>query len=109
MNSIAFLMMLGIFAVLAYWYVRNAEAGRDGGMAPLALLDDDEQGRAEDSAAHLTGAAAIRAKVAGTDGDREDIRTRKADDTDETPASPLRTSATRTPQKQKAYRVRKDN
>lgn len=73
MNSFAFLMMLGMFALLAYWYVRNAEAGRDGGLGPLALTEEDaaadgsEEGEAMP---RVTGAAAIRARIQGQDPTR---------------------------------------
>ncbi|GGD15527.1 hypothetical protein GCM10011342_25350 [Aquisalinus flavus] len=52
--------------MLAYWYIRNADAGRDGALGPLALKDDDGDGGAGDTL-HVTGAAAIRARVQGQD------------------------------------------
>ena len=63
MNSIAFLIMLGVFACLDYWYIRNTQAGEDGGLGPLALKDDAGTDKHEEERTPLSGAAAIKAKV----------------------------------------------
>ena len=94
MNSIAFLMMLGIFAVLAYWYVRNMQAAQDGGLGPLALMDDPDLPGTETEAAPLSGAAAIRARV----------KAQHEDGATEAPAPADRSA----PGTRKAYRLKDD-
>jgi len=101
MNSIAFLIMLGVFAGLAYWYIRNTQAGEDGGLGPLALKDDADTGKDRDDRAPLAGAAAIKAKVrAQTDGeaDTEKPVENKTDQADAADKS----------DKPKSYRMKED-
>ena len=42
MESIEFLLIVAIFAVVIIWYLRNAEAKSDGLLGLLALKDDPE-------------------------------------------------------------------
>lgn len=104
MNSIAFLMMLGIFGGLAYWYIRNAEAGRDGTLGPIALKGDDDPAGADEDAAYLSGAAAIRARVQEENGQK-----RSGDISPQTPSARAGNAAPpASPKKHKSYRLKQD-
>lgn len=43
MNSVAFVMMLGTFAVVAWWYILNAEKQQDGSAGILRLKETSEE------------------------------------------------------------------
>lgn len=76
MDSLEFIAIVAFFAVVMLWYLKNAEAGSDGLLGILAIIDDPESAGSRPSRAY-------RMKERKTRSKDTDIRTASA----ENPAS----------------------
>lgn len=74
MDSIEFLLIVAVFAAVLYWYLKNAEAGVEGLLGYLALLDDPEEAKAGKSRAYRIKERAARGNTTMRDARAEKNR-----------------------------------